>query len=161
MLSNSFSNLSVLSLYSPFTGEILCNTEIPDYMKPFTLAHEYAHAIGATGEADANLLAYIALTQSEEPLLSYSSSLSMLQLVLPFLPQSFINDTISRLPLFAKENLNEYRDYKRNTASSLTAPSEKLNDAHLSLYGENAKYSYTVCLLASYINNLDSRYRIR
>lgn len=59
--------------FSPFFHEVHYNSDLFVYELPFVLAHEKAHAIGYTSEAEANFLAFIVCRQARDPLIRYSA----------------------------------------------------------------------------------------
>lgn len=67
-----YTEFQITGMYFSPLGEVLINTNIPDALIPFTIAHEMAHAKGVMREQDANLIAmYVCLT-SNDPFLRYS-----------------------------------------------------------------------------------------
>ena len=152
-VSSLLARLDILSLFSPFTGEIYLNIEIPDYMMPFTVAHEYAHAIGASGEADANTVAYIVSMNTENDFVKYSASLSILEYFLSELSSDRIYDVYSKLSDKALKDIEKYRLYLEKYRSDIGVASDKINGLHTSVYGRDKGYSYTVSLISSYIKN--------
>lgn len=63
--------------YNPFTGEGQLNAQLPDFLSPFVISHEMAHQMGIAAEQDANLLAYIACTESGDADFRYSAYLNV------------------------------------------------------------------------------------
>jgi len=64
--------------FSPFFHEVHYNSDLLVIELPFVLAHEKAHRMGYTSEAEANFLAYLVCLNSPEPLLRYSGYFSAL-----------------------------------------------------------------------------------
>lgn len=69
--------LGIAGIYFPFTGEGLLEKSHPLPEKLFIMAHELAHSYGVTDEGDANLVAYIACTNHNNPLVQYAGHLAM------------------------------------------------------------------------------------
>jgi len=67
--------LGIGGIYVPFTGESVVNTVSTDPFLPSTMCHELAHRLGFAPEEDANLIAYLACMESEEPIFRYSGAL--------------------------------------------------------------------------------------
>ncbi len=67
---------------NPFTGEAQVNAKIPPVEMPFVTLHEMAHQYGYAAEDEANLLAYIACMESEDPYFRYSGELIAMQYIL-------------------------------------------------------------------------------
>ena len=75
--SNVMSYFSLTGIYTFYTGEANINSLYPSYNKAFTSAHELAHQRGVLRENEANFMAYLALSTSEDEYLRYSGALSM------------------------------------------------------------------------------------
>ena len=69
--------VGIRGIYNPFTGEANVESDAGAITGPFTAAHEMAHAYGITGEGEANLVAYIALIESGDPIWEYSAAYSL------------------------------------------------------------------------------------
>ncbi len=65
-------------IFSPFFHEVHVNEELLPIEYPFILAHEKAHQMGIANEAEANFLAYLVCTFSDNPALNYSASFNHL-----------------------------------------------------------------------------------
>lgn len=77
----AMSYLSLLGIYTFYTGEANVNSLYPDYDKAFCAAHEMSHQRGVLREDEANFMAYLALSSSDDPYLRYSAALSMLEYI--------------------------------------------------------------------------------
>lgn len=71
--------MGILGIYFPFTGESYIDPTLHPLEQPFTVAHEMAHSYGVTDEGEANFIAWVICTNSEDPLLRYSGHLRLLQ----------------------------------------------------------------------------------
>lgn len=160
--SKIMSYTGILALYSFPTGEVNINTEIPEYMIPFTVAHEYAHCIGAASEGEANFLAFIAAVKSENEYIRYSGALCALEYLLADLycraPDSY-SEIYSALSERAKGDMLSYTEYsKRYQNGIIYYLSDKLNSHYLEKHDPHGKASYSaaVKLISSYIktNNI-------
>jgi hypothetical protein len=69
--------LGILGIYFPFVGESYIDPTLHPLEKPFTIAHEMAHSFGVTDEGEANFVAWVVGSQSENPLLGYSAALRL------------------------------------------------------------------------------------
>lgn len=76
-VSAVMSYLGITGIYSYVTGEANINTMYPDYVTLFTIAHEMSHQRGILRENEANFLAYILLSSSEDPAMRYSAAVNM------------------------------------------------------------------------------------
>lgn len=63
--------------YNPFTGEAQVNTRMPQFLLPYTTAHEIAHQLGYAKEQEANFVGYLAATSSRDTLFHYSTYLDL------------------------------------------------------------------------------------
>ena len=78
IFSSFFAKVGVSGYFGPFFNEIHLNSyNLPmDY--PFVLAHEKAHQFGFTSESEANLVAFVICTKSEDQRVRYSGYQSLL-----------------------------------------------------------------------------------
>lgn len=81
MLSELMSYTHITGVYSYFTGEANLNVAFPDYTLPFTAAHELAHQRGIAREDEANFVAFLVCSVSDESYVRYSGYLMMLEYV--------------------------------------------------------------------------------
>ncbi|MCH7411437.1 DUF3810 domain-containing protein [Belliella sp. DSM 111904] len=71
--------MGILGIYFPFTGESYIDPTLHPLEKPFTIAHEMAHSYGVTDEGEANFIAWVIGSNSDDPLLQYSAQLRLLR----------------------------------------------------------------------------------
>jgi hypothetical protein len=71
--------MGILGIYFPFTGESYIDPALHDLEKPFTIAHEMAHSYGITDEGEANFVAWVICSNSEDRLLQYAGNLQLLR----------------------------------------------------------------------------------
>ena len=76
-----FSQQSILGYYFPFSMEANMNSMMYITNIPATACHELSHTKGFLFEDDANMVAFLACTQSEDVFLQYSGYLSVLNYV--------------------------------------------------------------------------------
>ncbi len=69
--------IGIRGIYNPFTGEANVESDAGLLTGTFTAAHEMAHAYGITSEGEANLVAYMALIHSGNPIWEYSAAYSL------------------------------------------------------------------------------------
>lgn len=72
-------SMGIIGIYFPYTGESYLDPSLHALEKPFTIAHEMAHSYGVTDEGEANFIAWVICTRSEEPLLRYAAHLLLLR----------------------------------------------------------------------------------
>lgn len=65
--------LGVAGIYLPFSGEAHADASYPLLQQWFTVAHEYAHGYGITGEGECNFVAFMALKDCGVDKLEYAA----------------------------------------------------------------------------------------
>ena len=75
----AFSEMRIMGIYIPFTGEALLNPGIPASQLAHTAAHEAAHQRGVAREAEADFVGYLACMAAGDPAIAYSGTLTMLR----------------------------------------------------------------------------------
>jgi hypothetical protein len=78
LFSNLIAKFGISGYFGPFFNEINLNRRLLPMEYPFLLAHEKAHQFGVSNEADANLVAFVVCTTSDDPKLRYSGYLALL-----------------------------------------------------------------------------------
>lgn len=71
------SYLGITGIYTYYTGDANVNTSYPAYVRIFTTAHEMCHQRGILRENDANFVAYMITSSSEDEAFRYSGALNM------------------------------------------------------------------------------------
>lgn len=66
----------VTGIYSPFTMEANYNREVPAYEQAFSICHELSHLKGFMREDEANFIAWLACSYSDDPEFRYSGALT-------------------------------------------------------------------------------------
>ncbi|MEY4051981.1 MAG: DUF3810 family protein [Chitinophagia bacterium] len=66
-----------LAFYQPITGEAIIRTDVPPLTLPYTTCHELAHQMGYASEAEANFIAFIVASKTNDPVLKYSMLLQL------------------------------------------------------------------------------------
>ncbi len=77
-LSNFFAKASIAGYYGPFFSEVQVNDSLLAIEYPQVLAHEFAHQMGVTSEAEANFYSWLVCSESDSKPLQYSANISML-----------------------------------------------------------------------------------
>lgn len=156
--SKLMSYTGTLGLYSYFTGEANINVHFPDYTIPYTMAHEMAHQRGIAREDEANFVAYLICTESDDPYIRYSGELSLLEYVLIQLKKydkKATDSVIRSLCDEVKYELNAYVEFSTTySQGKVSKVNNKINDTYLKIQGqkEGAKtYNLVVRLAAAYI----------
>lgn len=99
LFSSAGNYLGFTGYYNPFTGEAQVRDDIPSILLPFINCHEMAHQLGYASEAEANFMAYVVATNSNNIYLRYSMCLDILDYCLADLPAKYIEDNeLKKLP---------------------------------------------------------------
>ena len=69
--------IGFLAFYQPITGEAIIRSDLPIQTQPYTIAHEMAHQLGYASETEANFIAFVVASESNDPYLKYSMLLQM------------------------------------------------------------------------------------
>lgn len=77
-----YSYVGVLGFMAPLFSESCLNADILPFDFPFTYAHEYAHLLGVSNEAEASWWAFHACAKSDNPMVRYSAYKGVIQHVL-------------------------------------------------------------------------------
>ena len=146
-------------VYGFFTGEANVNTNFPDFVVLFTMAHESCHARGIAPENECNFLAFSLLFDSGDPYLRYSACLYVLNDFASACRKSdkerynallsdFLSPQVSR-------DLAAYADFMKPYEKSVAAKvASSVNDAYLKSNGQKegtVSYSLFVQLIAAYL----------
>lgn len=152
--SKLFLYLQILGIYSPFTFESNINILIPYVSLPFTIAHEISHQIGISYEDEANFLAYLICSKSEDLFVRYSGDFETLLYILNELNRDEnYGHLISNLNEETKEEIREFNKFWETYSGDLSKISEKVNDAYLKANSQKEgvkSYSRVVRLLVYY-----------
>jgi hypothetical protein len=106
--SRFFSGATVFGYFGPFAHETHVNKQILPVQYPFVLAHEKAHQMGITSEAEANFMAWLACKQSPIKELKYSANLYVFIHFLRAIPEQSQREKI--MSQLQPEILNQLED---------------------------------------------------
>lgn len=144
--SELWSYTHITGVYSYFTGEANINVNFPDYTIVFTAAHELAHQRGIAREDEANFMAFLVCTASDDPYIQYCGYLNMYEYVRNSLYSAsadMYKDVNDRLSLNVKYELYSYSKffdkYRKNVVANV---SEVVNDTYLKIQGTPGTKSY-------------------
>lgn len=114
LLPSLMSGVGVLGYMGPFFSEYNLNPDLLPVQYPFTYAHEMAHVLGISSEAEANLYGFLVCSRSDVPEIRFSAYLALLPYVLSNAFQLLPEDEFNRW----KETISpEVKDvYNRKTA---------------------------------------------
>ena len=157
MLSEPMSYTHITGVYSFYTGEANLNIHFPDYSLPYTAAHELAHQRGIAREDEANFVAFLACTESDDPYIRYSGYVNLLEYVLNALYQANVSTYYSfygtldyRVKFEFSAQSNFFEQYRDSVAATVTTT---VNNAYLQSQGQTAgtqSYGLVVDLAVAY-----------
>ncbi len=157
-LSEPMTYTHISGVYTFMTGESNINTNYPDFLIPFTMAHEMAHQRGIAREDEANFVAFLVCIGSDVDYIRYSGYANMLNYLDSALAKAdnelyktFLNTELQRELLNEFVAYSEFFDkYRNSTASEVSG---KVNDAFLQSQGQQAgtkSYGLVVDLAVAY-----------
>ena len=159
-LPEALSRFGIHAFFAFPTAEIIINPKIPNSIKPFTLAHEYAHFLGAQSEADANFFAFLTCINAESDYVAYSGYLSALQYLLvdiSSLSAEMYTIVYEKLPCFAKNDIELFNSYNLKYRSGyIYKLMDGINSVYLDKTDKNGRESYSLIseyLIAYYRKN--------
>lgn len=160
MLSEPMTYTHISGVYSYFTGEANLNMNFPDYTLPFTAAHELAHQRGIAREDEANFMAFLVCTASEDVYIRYSGYLNLYEYVASALysadPDRYFA-VLRSLDVRVRGELAAYSDFfDRYRETVVSEVSGTINDTYLKLQGTEGSKSYgrVVDLAVAYYKSL-------
>uniref|UniRef100_UPI003216F3A7 DUF3810 domain-containing protein n=1 Tax=uncultured Draconibacterium sp. TaxID=1573823 RepID=UPI003216F3A7 len=131
--SGFYAKSGITGYFGPFFNEIHVNKNVLPLEYPFVLAHEKAHQLGITSEAEANFYAWLVCTKSNSQHIQYSANLSILR---HFLNQAYkmkeFPELITLINQSVKNDINGIRKHwllLRNEKMDKVA--SKVNDTYL------------------------------
>ena len=133
--------MGILGIYFPFTGESYIDPTLHALEKPFTVAHEMAHSYGVTDEGEANFIAWVICTNSDDPLLRYSGQLRLLNYQLTdyyrMAPEEY-RDWVKTLDKGIRNDMISIRKASEAIKAYSLELSRKTNDVFLKTQGVKA-----------------------
>lgn len=146
MLSEPMTYTHISGVYTYFTGEANVNTNCPDYSMPYTAAHELAHQRGIAREDEANFIAFLVCTSSDDSYIKYCGYMNLLEYVLNALysaDKDLWEATYKKLDNRAIYEMiaynNFYEPYRDNVIGEVSGA---INDAYLQANGTEGSVSY-------------------
>ena len=138
--------MHITGIYSFFTGEANLNVNFPDYTLPYTAAHEMAHQRGIAREDEANFMAFLVCTASDDPYIRYSGYLNAYEYVASALYRAspdLYYKAAGRLSDSVKGEMAAYNDfydqYRDTTAGQVSGA---INNSYLQSQGTPGTVSY-------------------
>ncbi len=161
-LSEQLTYTHISGVYSFMTGEANVNTNYPDFIMPYTMAHEMSHQRGIAKEDEANFVAFLVCKESDDPYIRYSACSNMLSYLL-----NSLHDADSKLysqyyaqycPIQLRGEYASYSaffdKYRESKASEVTG---SVNNAFLGSQGQKEgikSYGLVVDLAVAYYKGI-------
>lgn len=161
MLSVIMSYTHFTGFYTFFTGEANLNIDFPDYTLPFTAAHEFAHQRGIARENEANFIAFLICSESDDVYIRYCAYINLFEYVSSALwsadtgeGKELYYSVISLLDDRVRGEMKAYNQFfKKYSDSGISNITSALNDSFLKANGTeegNKSYGLVVNLAVSY-----------
>ena len=163
LLSIAMSETHFTGFYTFFTGEANINVDFPDYTLPYTAAHEFAHQRGIARENEANFIAFLVCSSSDDLYLQYSGYLNLYEYVASALysaSPTMYYEVYATVPAYAKQEMRAYSAfYAKYKDSEAGKVGSSINNAFLQANGtvEGTKsYGLVVDLAVAYYRTVVS-----
>ncbi len=147
----------ISGFYFPITGEANINTNYPDIVVAYSIAHEKAHQRGIASEDDANFVAFLALMYSEDPYLKYCALYNMYEYFLDALykyDEEMFYSFLDRNHEVVDSQMREYREFFAPYSNSMASKAADIvNDTYIKTMGNSdgvESYGKVVELFASW-----------
>ncbi len=159
ILSEPWTYTHISGVYTYFTGEANINTNFPDYTLPYTAAHEMAHQRGIAREDEANFVAFLVCSASDDEYIRYSGYLSLYEYVSNALysaDKDAYAEVRGKLDRKARTEMAAYSvffdKYRENVAATVT---QTVNNTYLTIQGTPGTKSYgmVVDLAVAYLTD--------
>ncbi len=141
------SYLGITGIYTYVTGEANVNTTYPDYVTLFTIAHEMSHQRGILRENEANFVAYILLSTSDDSALRYSAAMNIYSYFASALyrtDKDAYYDIVAELSPSAKADIRAANAITQKYGDTIVEDiSEWINDLYLESSGSGGIISYS------------------
>ncbi len=146
MLSELMSYTHITGVYSFFTGEANLNISFPDYTLPYTAAHELAHQRGIAREDEANFMAFLVCSASDDGYLRYCAYLNLYEYVASALysaSSELYYEVLDTLPAAVRYEMQAYSNFFAKYRNSPAADvSGAVNNTFLIIHGTEGTKSY-------------------
>jgi hypothetical protein len=134
LASPAMSYMDIVGVFVPFTYECNVNTDVTAYIVPSAMAHELCHFHGFMREDEANFIAWLACSRSDNPEFAYSGA--MLALIhatnsLHGANGEYYTEVMSPLSDKVKTDLAANNAYWREFEGPVATVSTAVNDAYL------------------------------
>ncbi len=160
LLSEPMTYTHISGVYTFFTGEANVNVNYPDYVIPFTMAHEMAHQRGIAREDEANFTAFLVCLESDDDYILYSAYLNMIEYYFNPLysaDKDAYLEMRTALGPYVNSELSAYSDFfDKYRDTPIADISNSVNNSYLQMQGQTQgrkSYGLVVELTYSYYKN--------
>ena len=154
---NLYTKLGIFAFFSFPTAEVNVNTQISQFLIPFTIAHEFSHFLGASNEEDADFLAFVICFDSQNSIVKESALFFAMKNLLSDLyrlDKEMYIKVYNNLSRSAKDLIELYNNFS-SSDNSLFRQSRQLNHVYTSFFEkENYSVSLFSRLLISYTSEV-------
>ena len=158
MLSEPMTYTHISGVYTFFTGESNVNVNYPDYITPYTMAHEMAHQRGIAREDEANFVAFLVCLESDDAYIRYSAYLNLFDYISSSLyradKEAYKEVYLSLPASIIAEKAAYSRFYEKYRDSVLSDISDSVNNSYLVSQGQTngtASYGLVTELAVAYL----------
>ncbi len=142
MLSEPMTYTHISGVYTFFTGEANVNVNYPDFVVAYTTAHEMAHQRGIAREDEANFVAFLVCSESDDAYVRYCANINMYEYLLSSLCEADIGaarELVKSTPAEVRAELNAYSEFFEKYSDNKVADvSDKINNSYLVSQGQSA-----------------------
>ncbi len=159
--SGAMSSLRLLGIYTFFTGESNINVAYPDFDRPYTTAHEFAHQRGIMRENEANFIAFLVCIESDDDYIKYSGYLRLYEYIRSSLynaDKALFKEIDATLCDAARADIKASNAVTLKYGDSFIGElSNKINDFYLKQNGTSgvASYGLVTRLAVAYYSDAD------
>ena len=158
ILSPYWTYTHISGLYTFFTGEANVNTNYPDFIVASSAAHEMAHQRGVVSEDEANFIAFVVCTSSDDPFLRYAGYMDVYQNVASSLASAspeLYGELAKRVPKKISGEFQAYGEFFEKYSDNVAADvAGSVNNAYIENHNQPAgikSYGMVVDLVVSYM----------
>ncbi len=159
--SEMFSSMGINGVTMPLTGEAAVNPNIPQVALPFTMCHEMAHRMCIAVEQDANLAAYLACIENDDPVFRYSGYFmayiycrdALVKVGTSAAKKAAADIHAGRNQLFKADMDDYYGIYAQNIDPNANKVASTVNDSYIKVSGDDRgtqSYDEVTVLLVSW-----------
>jgi len=158
ILSPYWTYTHISGLYTFFTGEANVNTNYPDFIMVSSAAHEMAHQRGVVSEDEANFIAFVVCTASDDPFLRYAGYMDVYQNVASSLASAspeLYGELVKKVPKEINGEFHAYGEFFEKYSDNIAADvAGSVNNAYIENHNQPAgikSYGMVVDLVVSYM----------